>query len=220
MEGRPRAEAGDKGVGGRLAPPRFLAFALVLLVAGAIAVPLLGWRHGVMAAFDAGAAVFLLSCWPLVAHEPAEMRQAARRNDANRAVLLAITFMMMLVILTVIASDLFQARTLQPGPIGLVVVTLVLAWSFSNAVYMLHYAHLFYGADETGKDCGGLRFPETEEPDYLDFAYFAFCLGMTFQTSDVDITSRRLRAVVTLHSLAAFVFNLGILAFTISVLSG
>ena len=62
--------------------------------------------------------------------------------------------------------------------------------------------------------------PGTDEPDYWDFVYFAFTLGMTFQTSDVSITDRRIRRVVLGHSLAAFVFNLGVLAFTINVLGG
>ena len=65
-----------------------------------------------------------------------------------------------------------------------------------------------------------LEFPKTDQPDYWDFIYFSTCLGMTFQVSDMTITSGRLRRVVTFHCLAAFVFNLGILAFTINVLGG
>ena len=87
----------------------------------------------------------------------------------------------------------------------------------SNTVYALHYAHLAYG-DEL--QCKGLSFPGTNEPLYWDFVYFAFTLGMTFQTSDVTISDQRIRRVVTLHCLAAFVFNIGVLAFTINVLGG
>ncbi|RYD60406.1 MAG: DUF1345 domain-containing protein, partial [Sphingomonadales bacterium] len=101
----------------------------------------------------------------------------------------------------------------------LIVGTLLLCWTFSNAIYTLHYAHLFY-TDCGGRDSGGLTFPDTPEPDYWDFVYFAFCLGMTFQTSDVEVTQGRLRRPVTLHCLAAFVFNLGVVAFTINVLGG
>ena len=92
---------------------------------------------------------------------------------------------------------------------------LVLAWLFSNTVYALHYAHLAYG---DAAKCNGLSFPGTDEPLYWDFVYFAFTLGMTFQTSDVTISDQSLRRVVTLHSLAAFAFNIGVLAFTINVL--
>ena len=86
-------------------------------------------------------------------------------------------------------------------------------------IYTLHYAHLFYREGARG-DSGGLEFPRTPEPDYWDFIYFAFCLGMTFQTSDVTVTDGRLRRAVTAHCMAAFVFNLGIIAFTINVLGG
>ena len=79
---------------------------------------------------------------------------------------------------------------------SLVIATLVLAWLFSNIVYALHYAHLFYSATRTATDdSGGLDIPECDEPDYWDFVYFSFTLGMTFQTSDVDITSRHDAAV-------------------------
>ena len=74
--------------------------------------------------------------------------------------------------------------------------------------------------DDKGKDSGGLDFPECKEPDYWDFVYFSFTLGMTFQTSDVDMTSRKMRRVTIGHCLAAFVFNIGVLAFTINVLGG
>ncbi|MEI9926827.1 MAG: DUF1345 domain-containing protein [Sphingomonas sp.] len=93
----------------------------------------------------------------------------------------------------------------------------MVSWVFSNLVYTLHYAHMFYQEGDVG-DCGGFEFPDTPEPDYWDFIYFAFCLGMTFQTSDVTITHVRVRRAVTLHCLAAFVFNLGVIAFSINVL--
>ena len=103
----------------------------------------------------------------------------------------------------------------------LVIATLSLAWTFANMVYALHYAHLYYSGKDGGKDQAGLDFPgDRAEPDYWDFVYFSFTLGVALQTSDVCITSTGIRRVVTLHSVAAFVFNLGILAFTINVLGG
>ena len=100
-----------------------------------------------------------------------------------------------------------------------IIGTLALCWLFSSLIYALHYAHLFYG-DDQGKDARGLDFPGTKEPDYWDFLYFSTCLSMTFQVSDMNITSPRIRRVVMFHCLAAFVFNLGIIAFTINVLGG
>ncbi|WP_430983547.1 DUF1345 domain-containing protein, partial [Escherichia coli] len=77
----------------------------------------------------------------------------------------------------------------------------------------------FYSdCDGDGKDAGGLEIPNCAEPDYWDFLYFSFTLGMTFQTSDVEISSRHIRRVTLGHCLAAFVFNIGVLAFTINVL--
>ena len=67
---------------------------------------------------------------------------------------------------------------------------------------------------------GGLKFSGTGNPDYSDFVYFAFTLGMTFQTSDTAVETRHMRQIVTVHSLLAFVFNIGVLAFTINVLGG
>jgi uncharacterized membrane protein len=123
----------------------------------------------------------------------------------------------MLVILTSVAKEL-QGKTDIAATV-LVIVTLVLAWLFSNTVYALHYAHLFYSdCDDDGQDSGGLDFPKCAEPDYWDFLYFSFTLGMTFQTSDVEISSRRMRRVSLGQCLAAFVFNIGVLAFTINVL--
>jgi uncharacterized membrane protein len=180
----------------------------------------LGWRLGTMIGFDIAAAIFLLSCIPLLFYRAEDMRAAAKGNDANRPMLLAITIAVSLAVLVAVAAELSQKGALKPLVILLVVVTLALAWLFSNTIYALHYAHMFYLSQGAGKDCGGLEFPETPEPDYWDFIYYAFCLGMTFQTSDVSVVDGRFRRVSTAHCLAAFVFNLGVIAFTINVLGG
>ena len=207
------------GIGSRVAPPRFALFALLFVVGLAAFIPAFGPGRGTMVAFDVAATVFLLTVATLFRDaDPVRMRQAARDNDANRALLLAITGATMIVILVAVAGELKgKSDTLA---IVLVIATLVLAWAFTNMVYALHYAHLFYSADAAGKDAGGLEFSACDQPDYWDFLYFSATLGMTFQTSDVSITARSIRRVVVGHSLAAFVFNLGVLAFTINVLGG
>jgi uncharacterized membrane protein len=209
-----------RGIGSWFAPPRFIAFAVILFFASALAISQCSWRTGVMIGFDAAALVFLLSCLPMLRHRADDMRRSASRNDANRFILLLVTGAVTFVILAAVASELMQQGSTKPGAIVLIVATLALAWVFSNAIYTLHYAHLFYTAAKGGGDSKGFNFPETAEPDYWDFLYFAFCLGMTFQTSDVEITDSRIRRVVTLHCVEAFVFNLGIVAFTINVLGG
>ena len=103
----------------------------------------------------------------------------------------------------------------------MLIATLLLIWVFANTVFTLHYAHAWYLPDaRTGGDAGGLAFPDTETPTYGDFAYFAFTLGMTFQTSDVAITGAKLRHAVLLHSFGAFLFNIGVIAFAINVIGG
>lgn len=207
-----------KGIGNRIAPPHFILFAVVGAVAVGIAwVYLHEIRRAIMIGFDAAALLFLVLVAPLLqTREGAAIRAHARENDANRAVLLAITVAVMMVLLVAIATESLK-HSPEPFTRVLIIVTLAIAWVFSNTVYALHYAHLAYG-DEL--HCSGLSFPGTDEPLYWDFVYFAFTLGMTFQTSDVTISDQRIRRVVTVHSLAAFAFNIGVLAFTINVLGG
>lgn len=207
-------------LGKRIAPPRFVAFVAIMVIASAItAGPLsFAWGRALMTGFDIAALVFLASLWPLLDDDVADLRQRAKDNDANRAGLLALTALVTAVILVAIGNELSG----KPSPltVALVIATLAMAWLFSNTVYALHYAHLYYSDDAHGGDVGGLDVPGTGRPDYADFIYFAFTLGMTFQTSDVQMTGRAMRRVAIGHCLAAFVFNLGVLAFTINVLGG
>jgi len=206
-------------IGNLIAPPRFILFILAFGGITYLSIPELGLRHGVMAAFDVAVIFFFIICAPLLTHESERMRISACRNDANRAVLLLLSVAVSFVILAAIATELMQGDARHPYTLGLIVGTLALGWLFSNFIYALHYAHLFY-SEKDGGDSRGIEFPETKEPDYFDFLYFSICLGMTFQTSDVTITNGKVRQVVTLHCLAAFVFNLGVLGFTINVLGG
>ncbi|WP_144037158.1 DUF1345 domain-containing protein, partial [Sphingomonas sp. TZW2008] len=104
--------------------------------------------------------------------------------------------------------------------IALSIGTLLLAWAFSHVVYALHYAHIFYGdTDKDDADDRGIDFPGCNEPDYWEFLYLSFALGMTLQPADVSILTRRLRRTVLGHSIAAFIFNLGVVAFTINIIS-
>lgn len=202
---------------GRVAPPRFVLFLLVFAAAAPIGILHHGWQRGPMLAFDVAAIAFLLSMPSLFRQgSAAEMRATARRTDANRGEMLALAVIATLAVLVAVAAELER-----PGraDTALVLATLALAWGFANMVYTLHYAHLYYRPGDGG-EAGGLDFPQEDEPDYSDFLYFAVTLGMTFQTSDVAVTSRTMRRVVTGQAVAAFVFNLGVLAFTINVLGG
>ncbi len=207
-----------QSMGKRVAPPRFVLFVVVMAIGLVVAVPALGLGRGTMVAFDVAAVVFLLSVATLLGSEAERMREVAKANDANRALLLGLSVTVSIVVLVAVAKEL-HGKT-DRWSIALVIATLALAWLFSNTVYALHYAHAYYLEGDDGKDRGGIDVPQCDEPDYWDFLYFSFTLGMTFQTSDIAITSTYVRRVVTGQSLAAFVFNLGVIAFTINVLGG
>ncbi len=225
MAARKAKAAKACGIGNRIAPPRFILF-LVTLVLAYLAhnvwLPSNDWRDGAAIAFDAAALVFLISLMPLLSDGTANaIRAHARDNDANRGLMLGLTSLLTVVAMAAITAELKGAQTGGWLPIAKLVVTLLLVWTFANSIYALHYAHAFYASDEdSGDDIGGVDFPGTKTPDYWDFAYFSFTMGMTFQTSDVDITGGAIRKVALFHSFAAFVFNIGVIAFTINVLGG
>ena len=204
--------------GKRIAPWRFLMFFALLVVGVAFAVGPMDWSKGILAGFDAAAVAFLASCIPTFGYDAKTMRKVAAQNDANRLVMLVLSFLMTVVILSAVLAELDQKQALGPWDKGLVAASLVLVWMFANAVYTLHYTHLFYTADDGGKDQAGLKFPGTKEPLMSDFVYFAYTLGVALQTADVEVTSPHIRKVVTAHCVAGFFFNLGVLALTINVL--
>jgi uncharacterized membrane protein len=213
----------SSSVGNRIAPLRFLLFLALLAAAyaGALATGHGGWDSAALA-FDLAALVFLASLVPLLRDgTPESMRAAAAANDANRVTILVLTTVLTVVAMAAIAGEIGPARTGDLAAIAKLVGTLLLVWTFANSVYALHYAHMFYRrGGARGGDAGGLDFPDTPTPTYGDFVYFAFTLAMTFQTSDVAITRPQMRHIALLHSFAAFLFNIGLIAFTINVLAG
>jgi uncharacterized membrane protein len=98
-----------------------------------------------------------------------------------------------------------------------------LNWATLHTIMAFHYAHLFYAPSEEGgakmRDAAGLEFPKTKEPSVADFVYFSFVVGMTAQTSDVDVTSRVMRNTTIAHAVVAFFFNTVILALAVNVLT-
>ena len=204
-------------IGNRIAPPRFLAFLVMLLIGFPVAASLFHrWPLAAMSAFDFAAFLFLLSCLPLLGTKEAKViRDHAKANDANRVLLLGLTGIVIGVMLTAISAEAVGHNP-QPLTKALIIITLALAWLFANTVYAFHYAHMVY--NKPGVGCVGLEFPRTRHPVYWDFVYFSFTCGMAFATSDVVITESHMRKVVTIHCLAAFAFNIGVIAFTINVL--
>lgn len=225
MKANPRKARKAATVGNRVAPWRFLVF-LAVLIGGYLAYrgiwPASHWSDALAMAFDAAALVFLGSLAPLLHRaSPDVMRDHAAKNDANRTLILIVTSFLTFVAMTAISGELKGASNGDLVAIGKLVGTLLLVWLFANSVYALHYAHAYYTqTGETEGDAGGIEFPGCKEPAYDDFLYFACTLGMTFQTSDTDITASGIRRIALLHSFFAFLFSIGVIAFTINVLGG
>jgi len=147
-----------------------------------------------------------------------ETHLKAKMQDETRVEIFAIALIstfagLLAVVLLLINRDI--------GPIELMsaIAGMFLSWFLVHTTFSMRYAHLYYGDSETGKG-SGLEFPGDDEPDFIDFAYFSFVLGMTFQVSDVEISSRQIRRLSLLHSLIAFIFNTVIVALTINALAG
>jgi len=182
-----------------------------------------------LVAFDLAAAVFLAAIWTMMARaSTADMRRRSRTEDEGRYVVLALSAAVACAILLSIAFALHGIHNLPaPAPetglrVAVAVATILLAWFFMNTMFALHYAHVFYdnAADPAAPQAGGLAFPGGRQPDYWDFLYFSFTIGMTFQVSDVQIESHNLRRTGLAHGVLAFFFNVVVLALTINIVAG
>jgi len=178
---------------------------VLLLVLRPLTALLIGWCVGVLVY---GAAALRLM---LPASVEALRRRAALLDEGSGAILAATTAAAVLSLVAIFGELSAAKGTPHAGAAAILsVATVLLSWAFVHLIFALHYAHEFYGGD-----CG-LEFPGTEHPDYGDFLYFSFVIGMTFQASDVATRSAATRRLVLLHSLLAFLFNTAILALGIN----
>ncbi|HVC18360.1 MAG TPA: DUF1345 domain-containing protein [Rhodanobacter sp.] len=202
------------------ARPRLIVSLAIFIVANAGLMALgLPLATAILLGFDL-AAVVLLS---ILAHlfnkaTIAHMRSQARAQDSGRWGFLWSGVVLSAVVLVALSGELQAASNGGVPALVVGVLSIVLSWLFLNTMFALHYAHGFYG--DFGEKHEGLEFPGTQQPDYWDFAYFAIVIGMTFQVSDVQITSRYLRRVVLLHSVISFFFNVFIIAITVNIVAG
>lgn len=190
----------------------------VLIVAGLYVggVPL---ANALLLGFDVAAVIFLgVIAYLFNRAEPDRMRRRAQAIDTGRWVVLLSGVLLAAVVLGALGVELHAAKS--GGLLGLVVsvLSVILSWLFLNVMFAIHYAHGYYG--DLGEKHTGLDFPDTPEPDYWDFAYFSIVIGMTFQVSDVQITSKYLRRVVLMHSVIAFFFNVFIIAISVNIAAG
>lgn len=156
--------------------------------------------------------------------QPDEIRLQSRRQDPKRTlvfalILISTLFSVLAIILMIISKD--GNQTAAKFRIPTAILGMVLSWFLVHTLFALRYAHIFYGNDVENptNHVGGLDFPETKKPNYMDFAYFSFVLGMTFQVSDVEISSQNIRKLALLHGLISFSFTTVIFAIVINVMS-
>jgi uncharacterized membrane protein len=170
--------------------------------------------------------IILMNWIIIITSHPREVRKIAKLQDSSRTAIFLFVLAASVASMGAIVFLLKSAKGHSPGANGhivLAVCAVIVSWWLVHTIFTLLYAHLYYDTDtDDGKklEVGGLDFPGNEEPDYLDFVYFSFVIGMTFQVSDVVITSRKIRRLALMHALLAFAFNTAILALSINVISG
>ena len=155
------------------------------------------------------------------------MRKRAKAIDIGLWEIVAIVTLAGAFSLFAVGGVLERAKELQGAERALHlcigVLTVFLSWVTLHIIYAVHYAHLFYDPAERKGDggvLGGLEFPGTKEPDYWDFVYFSLVIGMTCQVSDVQVTARHMRHLVTAQGIIAFFYNTVIVALAVNIAAG
>jgi uncharacterized membrane protein len=162
------------------------------------------------------AAVYLALAYAMMfrcGHE--HIKPSAILQDDGRFLILMVTQLGALASIAAIVFELGASKRSGAG-LTLAVVTIVLSWAAVHTTFALHYAHDYYRASTPG----GLSFPgggAKDKPDYWDFVYFSFVIGMTAQTSDVGITDKFIRRTATVHGIIAFAFNTALLALMVNI---
>ncbi len=194
----------------------FLVVALLLPPLLALWTPLL---TALMLGFDVGALLFIgLAVARFGGDDEQQMRRRAVDAEPGQRWLWSMAALVVTMVLVAIGQELANARGHMLPEVWLATGTLIIAWLFANTLFALFYAHSWYLEGKDGKDRGGLDFPgDDPTPDYWDFAYYAFVLGMTFQVSDVQVTNHAMRRAALVHGLLAFFFNIGVVALAVNV---
>ena len=193
-----------------------------LLVRGHVRV----WTASIVAWDTFAASVLVLAWTMIVVSPPTELRRRAQAQDLSRTLIfifaVAAACASLIGVGFVLHTNKVNPQPHAPLHLALALFAVAMAWALTHTVFGLRYAHTFYGDDDdpnATEHVGGLEFPGEASPNYVDFAYFSFVIGMTFQVSDVQITSREIRQLVLLHSILSFAFNTVILALAINTAS-
>jgi uncharacterized membrane protein len=160
---------------------------------------------------------------------PESIRRRAKTTDEGKVFILIFASVAAIAAIAAIVAQLAAVKDLSGSHkgmhVGLAAATIFSAWFFIHLTYALHYAHEYFDEyfAEPGRSAterGGLIFPGTEDPDYYDFLYFSYVIGVACQTADVDVSSHAMRRVTLVHCILAFFFNSAVLAFTINIAAG
>jgi uncharacterized membrane protein len=165
--------------------------------------------------------IYLILMAIRIPHLDAErFRRTGQDDDEPAAVILAVTLLTVATAVVLLFKAVNAKGDASAVEIGLAFASVVLGWLTIHTMFALHYAHLYWRPQqqklEDEDKRGGLSFPETEEPSAYDFLYFSFVIGMTAQTSDVDITSTDMRKINLLHAIVSFFFNTVIVAASVN----
>lgn len=178
--------------------------------------------QAVLGGWNLGALVYLGAVLRLMLTDsPGDMRRRAETQDVGKWSILVLTGLAVAACMVAIATELIAARSLSGVKKGVALAlsgaTIMTTWLFVHTTFALHYAHAWYTALDAKQDAP-LRFPEAlSEPDYFDFAYFAFIIGTAAQTADVSVASKAMRRLNLGHCIFAFVYNTTILALGINI---
>lgn len=181
-------------------------------------------QFALIAAGDIFFVVYLFFLFRLAAKANLDkLRLRARSEDEGIVLIMCLTVGAIAFSFYSIFSILNGANTTATH-LATAIISIPLGWVVFNTLFAFHYARLYYApsgidsnADGKEDDRGGLIFPDTPEPVIWDFFYFSFCLGATFQTSDVNVRTTDFRMVMMFHSIASFVFNTTLLALAINL---
>jgi uncharacterized membrane protein len=195
-------------------PRTFVALAIAIVVFFVLPASLRLVTRALVS-WDVFAAIYLALAYVMMFRCGQEhIKPRAALQDDGRFLILMVTQLGALASIAAIAFELGASKS--PAGLSLAVATIALSWTAVHTSFALHYAHEYY----RGRKPGGLQFPSghsEEMPDYWDFVYFSFVIGMTAQVSDVGITDKIIRRTATVHGIISFVFNTALLALMVNI---
>ena len=184
------------------------------------------WRRStrLLVAWDCATGLYLTLAAVMMARSSIDrIRDRAALQDEGQLLILVLTAIAALISLGGTMAEMAAAKSLKGDGggqhIALAVLTVLLSWMFAHTIFAIHYAHEYFAGSE-GDLAEGLEFPGHEPPDYWDFVYYSFVIGTATATADVNVTSKNMRRITTLHCVFAFFFNTTILALTVNVGAG